>query len=206
MNGLQIFAAALLCLVPTFAWADSDFPLETLPEMTTGRDLALGEARGKAGTVLVSMSVECPISNEYVTTLVRIAEAYKPRGVNFMGFNPNGGETHRAVADYARENKISFPIVQDLGGKLARRLLVSVTPEVRVFDAEGKLIYSGRIDDRYRARGGGVPVQKDLENALEELLAGKPISVAKTKPMGCPLQINPPRPAAPVRAEPAPRQ
>ena len=73
-----------------------------------------------------------------------------------------------------------------------------MTPEARVYDKQGKLVYSGRIDGRYR-RGAlgkakdGKGVSKDLENALEELLAGKPVSASRTKAVGCPIQIADPR-------------
>jgi hypothetical protein len=114
--------------------------------------------------------------------------------VNFVGINPSGGQSVEQMAAYAREQNLAFPFVKDDGGKVSRRLLYSVTPEVRVFDAGGKLVYSGRIDDRYRR--GGVSdkvVAKDLENALVEVLAGKPVSASQTKPIGCPIQITVPQ-------------
>jgi len=140
------------------------------------------------------MSTDCPISNEFVPTILEIETAYRQRGVAFIGINPNGGETLEEMSGYARDNKLLFPFLKDAGGKVSRRLLFSVTPEARVFDSTGKLVYSGRIDDRYR-RGGtsDASVAKDLENALEEVLAGEPVSAARTKAIGCPIQIAEPR-------------
>ena len=171
-----------------------DYPDVTLPDAISCQDLSLVESRGKAATVLVCLSIDCPISNEYMPTINEIALAYRKRGVNFIGINPNGGQSLEQMADYARQHSLPFPFVKDAGGKVSRRLLYSVTPEVRVFDDAGKLVYSGRIDDRYR-RGGATDkeVAKDLENALEEVLAGKPVSASRTRPIGCPIQIRDPK-------------
>ena len=95
------------------------------------------------------------------------------------------------MAAYARKYKLNFPLLKDPGGKVSRQLLFSVTPEVRVYDSTGKLAYSGRIDNRYRVNGGrpGDTNTPELANALEAVLAGKPVAGSKTKPVGCPLQV-----------------
>jgi thiol-disulfide isomerase/thioredoxin len=178
------------------ATLDEDYPRATLPDAVTGQDLCLVSARGSKATVLVCLATDCPISTEYVPTIAAIANDYRERGVAFIGINPNGGVTLEQMAAYAREQKLPFPFTKDAGGEISRRILFSVTPEARVYDAGGKLVYSGRIDDRYR-RGGASDknVAKDLENALEEVLAGKPVSAARTKAIGCPLQVAEPREA-----------
>ena len=171
-------AAAVFAREPTETATsiDDDYPRAALPDAISGHDLCLVEARVRRATVFFCMSTDCPISNEYVPTIVAIAEAFSERGVSFVGINPNGGQTLETMAAYVRENKVPFPFVKDEGGKVSRRLLFSVTPEARVFDAQGQLVYSGRIDDRYR-RGGAsdANVAKDLEQALEEVLAGKQV-------------------------------
>jgi thiol-disulfide isomerase/thioredoxin len=175
---------------------DEDYPRASLPDAVSGQDVCLESAAGKHATVLMCMSTECPISNEYVPTIVAIAQAYKDRGVAFLGINPSGGQELDEMAEYARQMKLPFPFLKDAGGKVSRELLYSVTPEARVFDSSGKLVYSGRIDDRYRRGGASDPeVSKDLEKALDEVLAGKPVSASRTRPVGCPIQVAQPQAA-----------
>jgi peroxiredoxin len=168
-----------------------DYPTETL-KGSNGCDLSLPEARGRVATVIMCMSVECPISNEFLPAIKEVADKYRSRGVNLIGINPNAGESLEAMAAYSKEHKLSFPFVRDEGGKISRRLLFNVTPEARVFDAEGKVVYRGRIDDRYRAGGGqpGAKITHDLARALDEALAGKPITQARTRTVGCPIQLT----------------
>ncbi len=180
---------------PRDAEANDEFPNAVLPN-SAGGDLSLPETRGRVATVLVCMSIECPISNEYIPTLNRLADKFRTQGVRVVGINPNAGETLGDMAEHARRFKLAFPFVQDAGAKVSRRLRFKVTPEVCVFDSAGKLAYRGRIDDRYRARGGSADAaaSTDLENAIAELLAGKPVSVSQTKAVGCPIQfVAPPR-------------
>jgi hypothetical protein len=167
----------------------SDFPTDTLLDIA-GNKRSLVDLRGRVATVLVCWSVECPISNEYIPTLNRLAERYAPRGIQLIAVDPNAGETLEAMRAHAQEQRLALPFLADEGGKVARRLRFEVTPEVRVFDAEGALVYRGRIDDRYRSGSGGKPSIADLEQVFDALLAGKPIAQSRTKPVGCPVQVK----------------
>jgi len=184
-------SVALVAAEPTEL---GEYPDATLPT-TSGCELSLPSSRGKVATVLVTMSVECPISIEYLPAIQATAARYRERGVKLVGIDPNAGETLAAMTEYAHANKIDFPFAKDTDAKVTRSLRCSVTPEVCVFDRSGAIVYRGRIDDRYRAGGGqpGAKITSDLERALDELLAGKPIGVAKTKVVGCPIQLVAPK-------------
>lgn len=168
----------------------ADYPQASLPNAISGQQQCLVSARGEHATVLLCLATDCPISDEFLPTIIKIAKEYSPRGVSFVGIDPNGIDSLETMAAYAEENKLGFPFLKDAGGKISRRLLFSVTPEARVFDRTGRLVYSGRIDDRYRRGGARDPnVKRDLAEALDEVLAGKPVSASRTKAMGCPIQV-----------------
>ncbi len=199
----SVLMAAMPCVAGDSAATDArsnssaaadlgEYPGETLPA-SDGSEVSLPAARGAKATVIMCMSVECPISNEFLPAIQETARAYRAKGVNFVGINPNGGESLEDMAAYAKEHELSFPFLKDEGGKVSRRLLFNVTPEARLFDTDGQIVYQGRVDNRYRAGGGqpGAMIKHDLADALDEVLAGQPVSQSRTRTVGCPIQLAP---------------
>jgi hypothetical protein len=138
-------------------------------------------------TVLVFVSTACPISNRYAPEIHRIYERFSPRGVAFYVVYPLAGETREAVRVHVREYGFSFGALRDPMHVLVRRAGVTATPEVAVFLAGGKLVYRGRIDDRQIdfGRTRAEPTRRDLEVALDEILAGHPVEERTTTSIGC---------------------
>ncbi len=170
-----------------------DYPRATLPDAISSEERCLSALRGEAATVILCLATDCPISSEFVPTILELAKGYASQGVAFVGIAPNGADTLEAMAAYAQEHGITFAFLKDAGGKVSRRLHFSVTPEARVFNRSGRLVYSGRIDDRYRRGGTADPdVKRDLADALDEVLSDRPVSAARTKAMGCPIQVAAP--------------
>jgi peroxiredoxin len=169
---------------------DDSYPRETLVD-SGGAKVSLADSRGRVATVLVCMATDCPISTDYVPELNRLAAKYRPLGIQWIGLNPNAHQALAEMTAYAREVKLAFPFVLDAEGKISRRFRFQVTPEVCVFDAAGQLVYRGRIDDRYRAGAAGIAMRADLERALDEIIAGKPVSSSRTKAVGCPVIVSP---------------
>lgn len=187
--------------MPASFAADSNdataYPAETLPTAEGGQ-LSLTEARGDRATVLVFTSVDCPISRGYTPVLNRLVKDYAERGLRVIGLNSNVGQSLKQMDAHHREYDLAFPLAKDPAAGIARRLGVKICPEVCLFDADGRLRYQGRIDDRYVRRGASAveAERADLVEALEELLAGKPVSVAKTEAIGCPVDFPRDRAAA----------
>lgn len=171
------------------------YPTDSLPT-SAGGNVALESLRGKKATVLIFASTECPISNGYATTLNRLAKDYLD--VRFVGLNPNAGASLRDMEAHRKEFGLTFDMLKDGGAVVAGRLGVKKCPEVCLFDAEGTLRYQGRIDDRY-SRRGGAPIEvrrADLEEAIKEVLAGKPVSMPRTETIGCPIDLPSRKPSS----------
>lgn len=152
-------------------------------------------AQAKA-TVFLFSSTQCPIANQYAPRMADLAKDYAPRGVRVFLVNANVEDSRDAVKRYAAERKLPFPAVKDAGTALADRLGASATPEAVVVDSAGVVRYLGRIDDNQdRAK----VTRSDVREALDALIAGKPVARARTRAFGCAI-FRDKAPAAKVAA------
>ncbi len=168
-----------------------------------GREHRKEEWREAKAVVLLFLGVECPVSNGYAPEFRRIAEAYSSRGVTFYGLHPDPDVTGEAARQHAAEYGLPFPILLDPSQVVARQAGVKLTPEAVVLASDGRILYRGRIDDRYDPRGRRreVPTSRDLRDALNATLAGRAPKPAAGEAFGCHLpRLTTPAPAStPVR-------
>jgi peroxiredoxin len=129
-------------------------------------------------TVFIFLATDCPNSNSYAPALARLWAQDKDHGVAFYSVYSDPAETAGNVRHHDREYGIPFPALLDPHQVLARETRANVTPEVVVASAAGEELYRGRIDDRFANFGRTrTHVDKhDLRDALDQILAGKPVS------------------------------
>lgn len=156
----------------------------TLPDVDN-KEHSLKSLAGKNGTVLLFISVQCPVSNDYNERMEKLAQDYKAKGIAVIGINSNVAENASAVKAHAADNKLSFPILKDPGNKIADKLGAQVTPEAYFLDASNKLLYHGRIDN---ARNAANIESNDLRNAMDAALAGKAVEKTEAKAFGCSIK------------------
>ncbi len=160
----------------------SDFTLKD----PAGELVRLYGFRGKKAVVLAFLGTDCPVSNLYVPRLVELNREYQGKGVVFLGINANAHETADEVAKHARENGIDFRVVKDPGNLVADLLLAERTSEVLVLDGKAILRYRGAIDDQYAVGGRkAAPSRNYLRDALDAVIADKPVPVNATSVAGC---------------------
>ncbi|MGE0884254.1 MAG: redoxin domain-containing protein [Blastocatellales bacterium] len=147
----------------------------------SGQQRSLKSYRGKL-TVMAFISARCPISNAYKDRIRAVADEYAKHGVEFIGVNSSADETVEEIRNHAEQNKLDFTILKDQGNIVADAYAAERTPKVYVIDGEGVLRYQGRIDNSQNPR---LVKRNDLRAALDELLAGKPVTTASTQAMGC---------------------
>lgn len=133
--------------------------------------------RDHRALVVIFRSTLCPYSNYYNDALRDLVREYGPKGVLLVAIHSDRAETAGEIRSHAQKHGHTFPVIRDPDAALARLLDARRTPEVFLMDAEGKLRYHGRIAAKI-----GTP---DLRNALDALLAGRPINPAVTKSFGC---------------------
>jgi mono/diheme cytochrome c family protein len=147
---------------------------------------SLADFSGKKAFVIVCTNTTCPLVQRYMPKLNRLDGKYRGRGVQFLSLNVGPGDSIREMAAHAVSYDLAFPTVKDVNGETVTALGVTRTPEVVVIGPDFVLRYRGRIDDEYRLSGANpAAIHNDLENALEAVLAGKPVAVAETTVDGC---------------------
>ncbi|HZT80048.1 MAG TPA: redoxin domain-containing protein [Gemmataceae bacterium] len=197
---LRPWAAGALCLLlagaahaeggkPSNAKLGARIPDVAL-KSADGKPLSLHGFKDKKAVVVVFLNFDCPVSNSYAQPLALLARQYGDRGVAFLGVCCNPDEDAAALAKHVKEFAIPFPVAKDDRFAAADALKADTTPSAFVLDHNFVLRYRGRIDDEWQARlkRNQKIRSHDLRKALDELLAGKPVSAPATEPVGCPLQ------------------
>jgi thiol-disulfide isomerase/thioredoxin len=151
-----------------------------------GRTIAAHRA-----TVFVFLSTQCPVSKVYAPRLNALAREYGARGVQMVGVFSNMQEGQPEVAAFAKERGLAFPVVRDGDASFAARFHAMMTPQAFVVNPMGAVVYSGRVDDSADA---SQVHHRDLKEALDTVLAGRPVARARTVAFGCIIR----RPAAQV--------
>jgi thiol-disulfide isomerase/thioredoxin len=161
-------------------------PSFTLPDARSGAGTSLSALeQGKKATVVIFIATRCPYSNAYNDRMVALASKYAARGIAFAAINSNQTEPTAEVADHAKSHGFSFPVLKDDNSVVADKYGARVTPEVYVLNAGGALVYHGRIDNS--ADPDEVKTH-DLADALDSVLAGKPVARPETKAFGCTIK------------------
>jgi peroxiredoxin len=176
-------AALALAAGPRIGAQAPDFTLTTID----GKSFSLDkEAKAHKAVVVMFIATKCPYSNAYNDRMRDMAAAYGKQGVLFVGINSNKTEPADEVTAHAKKHGHTFPIAKDPDNKIADLYGAGRTPEVYVVDPSGKLVYHGRIDENYEEPTK--VTSPDLKNALDALLANKPIAQAETKAFGCTIK------------------
>ncbi len=139
----------------------------------------------------------CPTAQLYEQRIMKLADDYKDKGVTLVAIEPNNpnavllnelgytdvGDSLEDMKTRAEYRHFNFPYLYDgETQKTATAYGPSATPHLFIFDAERKLRYQGRLDNNTRER---LVTSKDARNAIDALLAGKPVPVENTPSVGC---------------------
>jgi peroxiredoxin len=168
---------------PTIGAPAPDIKLITLD----GKPFTLSEAvKGKNAVVVMFIATKCPYSNAYNDRMRDMANDYGKQGVLFVGINSNKSEPAEEVGSHGKQHGFTFPLMKDPDNKAADLYGARHTPEVFVVDGAGTLRYHGRIDEN--SDNPARVTSPDLKNALDAMIANKPIVRAETKAFGCSIK------------------
>jgi peroxiredoxin len=158
---------------------------------TDGRRHRLSEFAESEVLVLVFASNRCPTVKAYAERLRKLQAEYGSRGVQLVLVNSNDPhlypeESYPGMVERAAEDRYTFPYLFDDGQRVGRAYGPTRTFEIFALDRERRLRYHGRFDD---ARLPERVTTHDLADALDDLLAGREVRVAETRPFGCSLDL-----------------
>ncbi len=182
-----------------------------LPIGSSAPDFSLPGVDGKTYTlesfksakvlVVIFMCNHCPTSQAYEGRVKKLTSDYASKGVSVVAINPNNPSSLRLdelgysdVCDSFEEMKIrakdkgfNFPYLYDGATEVTSRKFGPVcTPHVFIFDRDRKLRYEGRVDDTENP--AKIPHSQDTRNAIDAILAGRPLPVTDTKVFGCSIK------------------
>ena len=155
---------------------------------TDGNSYGPSDFADKKALVVFFTCNHCPyvVGSDEVTR--KTVERFAPEGVAFVGINSNSATTHPTdsfehMVKRMDEHKFPWLYLRDENQEVAKAYGALRTPHFFVFDSDHKLVYTGRgVDSPKDTSNMSV---NDLDRALEEHLAGKPVSVELTNPIGC---------------------
>lgn len=136
-------------------------------------------------TLVVFVSVQCPVSNAYNERMKALYNDYSGKGIRFLFVNANQTEPASEVERHAQSVGFPFPVYKDVNNVVADQFGAQFTPEAYLMDASGTLRYHGHIDD---AQNPARITSNTLRAALDAVLAGKPVERTETKAFGCTIR------------------
>ncbi len=143
---------------------------------SSGASIKLAEVLRSGKAVVVDFwSARCPVSAKYEPILTKLAADYGAKGVSFVTIDANYQEAPDEIQKIRATRGVTYPVLMDTEtGELADYFGASHTPEAYVILPDGTLVYHGNLDE--------------IGAALDEVLAGKPVTKADTRAFGCSIK------------------
>ena len=157
------------------------------------KELTLASQAGKKGTLVVFTCNACPWVKKWQDRVAEIGNAATAAGFGVVAINSNDPSLNAedGFAEMKKRSKalkLKFPYVVDGTSEVARAFGATRTPEAFVFDASGKLVYHGTIDDN--ANDAAAVTATYLKDAVNAVAEGKSIEMAETKAFGCTIKFR----------------
>lgn len=164
-------------------------PAFSLPDTISGQKISFDQIKSEHGTVVMFICNHCPYVIHVQKQIVELVNEFENQGIGFVAISSNDVENYpddspELMKVHAEKYGFSFPYLYDESQDVARAYQAACTPDFFVFDKEDKCVYRGRMDSA--TPGNDVPVSgADLRLALNNLIAGLPISTDQFPSMGC---------------------
>jgi peroxiredoxin len=162
----------------------------TAPQFTledqNGKKVSLSDFAGKI-VVLEWTNPGCPVVQRHykANTMTTLQKDYAKQNVVWLAINSTHDVTNAVDLTWAKEQGISYPILNDASGATGHAYKATNTPEMYIINKDGKLVYEGGIDNDPQGNLSSTKRINYVSKALDELLAGKAVTTAEAKAYGC---------------------
>jgi peroxiredoxin len=158
---------------------------------TDGKTYSLDSFKDAKALCVIFSCNHCPYVKAYEGRYVQLQADLGPKGFRLLAINANDAEGYpedsfEAMGLRAKEKGFNFPYARDESQAVARAYGAVRTPHVFLFDAGRRLAYVGRIDDSWDKPEK--VTKHELRDAVEDILAGKPVQVPETFAVGCTIK------------------
>lgn len=181
----------VLCASPGLHAADigDTAPAWRYLQGTDGKLHSLSDYKDSRLIVVAFLCNKCPCVKGYEKRFNRFSEAYAQKGVRFVGVNSSIGplENMQVMKQRASGDKLKFDYLRDTNQQVGRGLGATSTPHVFILDENRRVVYSGSFDDN---RSESLVKRHYVIDAVNAMLTGKPVPVARTRQFGCAIQYQ----------------
>lgn len=167
----------------------------SLTDAVTGDTVTNDTCAGDKATLVMFICNHCPFVIHVMDELTRLGRDYLEKGVGIVAINSNDTENYPQdgpgeMKKLAEREGWNFPFLFDAAQDVAKEFKAACTPDLFLFDSEGKLAYRGQLDDS--RPGSSAPVTgEDLRRAVDSLLAGRPAPAEQKPSIGCNIKWKP---------------
>lgn len=196
MKRIVLLITAVAVILIAFRSFSDPLPLgATLPKAdlkmkdVSGKDVSFNDAKNKNGLLVMFSCNTCPwvIETNPGRMKLPLMLCQKKLGVILLNSNEgqrDDGDSYEKMKQYARNQGHNWYYVVDANSIMADELGTRRTPECFLFNANDKHVYYGAIDDN----PANAVSRRHLKKAMDEMLAGKEITVKESRSMGCAIQ------------------
>jgi hypothetical protein len=193
-SALPVAAIAVMALRPVSDPLPIGAPIpkaEVKMKDISGKEVSFKDAQKKNGLLVMFSCNTCPVVKKYESRTLEVCKYAQDHNIGVVLLNSNEatrneGDSYDDMKDYAKGLNYNFNYVLDPNSAMADAFGANRTPEVFLFNGEGKLVYHGAIDDN--SAGPDQVTRKHAVIAIDELANGKEITMKETRSVGCTIK------------------
>jgi cytochrome oxidase Cu insertion factor (SCO1/SenC/PrrC family) len=158
-----------------------------------GKPVTIAGVAGRKGTLVLFICNHCPWVKAWQGRIAEVGKAAAAKGIGVIAINSNDPAAYpedefEEMVKRAKDVGYTFAYAVDATSNVARAFGASHTPEAFLFDARGKLVYHGAVDDN--AQDAKAVKSRFLANAVTAVAAGRKVATAETKALGCGIKFR----------------